>query len=209
MLDIDVSGEQEDRYELRPTDALLAIPATLQDSLMARLDQLGPAKSIAQVAGAIGREFGYDLLEAVAQIGPARLREGLAALESSGLVYADSRLGLPSYAFKHALVQEAAYYSSLRSRRRDLHERIAEALETRSQTARDAPELVAHHWTEAGRIERASPAGSPRDGAQVSARNIAKRSATFGAGCNSSPGSRTLRCSVSRSSSSCLRLRPR
>ena len=99
VLDIDVSGEQEDRYELRPTDALLAIPATLQDSLMARLDQLGPAKSIAQVAGAIGREFGYDLLEAVAQIGPARLREGLAALESSGLVYADSRLGLPSYAF--------------------------------------------------------------------------------------------------------------
>ena len=123
---------------------------------MARLDQLGPAKPIAQVAGAIGREFSYQLLEAVALLPAERLREGLLVLEQSGLVYAQSGVPAASYAFKHALVQEAAYQSLLRSRRRELHLLIAKALETHfPQTARNAPELVAHHWTEAGNAERA------------------------------------------------------
>ncbi|HET7160165.1 MAG TPA: hypothetical protein VFI62_14295, partial [Burkholderiales bacterium] len=123
---------------------------------MARLDQLGSAKFIAQVAGAIGREFSYELLEAVALLPSVRLRAGLQVLEQSGLVYAEPRLPVESYVFKHALVQEAAYQSLLRSRRRELHQRIAEALESRfPQTVRDAPELLAHHWTEAGAAEQA------------------------------------------------------
>jgi class 3 adenylate cyclase/predicted ATPase len=135
---------------------LLAIPSTLQDSLMARLDQMGPAKLIAQVAGAIGREFGYELLEAIVPLPPQRLREGLEALQRAGLVYAESRVSARIYTFKHALVQEVAYQSLLRSRRRELHASIAEVLERSfPQTARDAPELVAHHWTEAGNFERA------------------------------------------------------
>ena len=147
---------QQDASAVRTSWTALVIPSTLHDSLMARLDQLGPAKPIAQVAGAIGREFSYELLEAVAMLAPERLREGLRALEQSGLVHAEPRLPVESYAFKHALVQEAAYQSLLRSRRRELHLRIAEALESRfPQTARDAPELVAHHWTEAGAVEQA------------------------------------------------------
>jgi predicted ATPase/class 3 adenylate cyclase len=134
----------------------LAIPSTLHDSLMARLDQLGPEKFIAQIASAIGREFSYPLLEAVAPLPPERLRRGLRALEDAGLVYADPSVVGESYIFKHALVQEVAYQTLLRSRRRELHARIAEVLEERfPQTARIAPELVAHHWTEGGDAPRA------------------------------------------------------
>jgi len=134
----------------------LAIPSTLQDSLMARLDQLGPAKFVAQLASAIGREFSYPLLAAVAPLSAEQLREGLLALEHAGLVYAESSAAGESYAFKHALVQEAAYQTLLRSRRRELHARIAEVLEQQfPQIARNAPELVAHHWSEAGEASRA------------------------------------------------------
>ena len=133
-----------------------SIPFTLQDSLMARLDQLGRAKLVAQVSGAIGREFSYEMLEAVVPLSRERLREDLQVLEQTGLVRARQGSGSPVYTFKHALVQEAAYQSMLIARRRDLHLRIAEVLENRfPQTARDAPELVAHHWTEAGIAERA------------------------------------------------------
>ena len=123
---------------------------------MARLDQLGRAKLVAQVSGAIGREFSYEMLEAVVPLSRERLREDLQVLEETGLVRARQGSGSPVYTFKHALVQEAAYQSMLIARRRDLHLRIAEVLENRfPQTARDAPELVAHHWTEAGIAERA------------------------------------------------------
>jgi class 3 adenylate cyclase/predicted ATPase len=140
----------------RPAGELTEIPATLQDSLMARLDQLGPAKGTAQIAGAIGREFDYELLQAVASAPAEQLRESLRILEQSGLIERESLPEGQKYAFKHALVQEAAYHSLLRSRRRQLHQSIAEVLEARfPQTARDAPELVAHHWTEAGDVNRA------------------------------------------------------
>ncbi|MGH8618459.1 MAG: AAA family ATPase [Burkholderiales bacterium] len=143
-------GERDGDGPDAPPSAL-SIPATLQDSLMARLDQLGPAKLIAQVAGAIGREFNAELLEAVAPLPAERVREGLRDLQYAGLVYAEPGAAGSGYAFKHALVQEVAYESLLRSRRRELHLRIAEVLESRfPQTARDTPELVAHHWTEAG-----------------------------------------------------------
>jgi class 3 adenylate cyclase/predicted ATPase len=148
--------EKHGQHTLTRPLPLLAIPSTLQDSLMARLDQMGPAKIIAQVAGAIGREFSYELLEAIVPLPPQRLREGLEALQRAGLVYAESRVSGSIYTFKHALVQEVAYQSLLRSRRRELHSSIAEVLERSfPQTARDTPELVAHHWTEAGNFERA------------------------------------------------------
>jgi class 3 adenylate cyclase/predicted ATPase len=156
VLGTGLPGEPHDQHARREPAAALAIPSTLQDSLMARLDQLGPAKLVAQVAGAIGREFSYELLEAVASLPAERLRQGLEVLERAGLIYRESRAAAASYVFKHALVQEVAYQSLLRSRRRELHLRIAEALETGfPQTARDAPELVAHHWTEAGDAQRA------------------------------------------------------
>jgi class 3 adenylate cyclase/predicted ATPase len=149
----------------------LPIPSTLQDSLMARLDQLGSAKSVAQLASAIGREFSYPLLEAVAPLPPDALRQGLQALQQAGLVYAEPSVIGESYAFKHALLQEAAYQTLLRSRRHELHARIAEALEHRfPQIARDAPELVAHHWTEAGNATRAV-AGWLTAGRRASARS--------------------------------------
>ena len=151
-----LQSELDERDTLREPLPELAIPSTLQDSLMARLDQLGPPKLIAQIAGAIGREFSYELLESVVDLPPERLREDLQALQRAGLIYAERRDGTVRYAFKHALVQEVAYQSMLRSRRRELHLRIAEALVSRfPQTAHDAPELVAYHWTEAGDAERA------------------------------------------------------
>ena len=144
-------------YEIMAVEALPTIPATLHDSLMARLDQLGPAKLIAQFAGAIGREFDYDLLNCVIDVPEPQLRSGLRVLEEAGLVHAKPGPAGPSYAFKHALVQDVAYQSLLRTRRRELHLRIAGALEGQfPQTARDTPELVAYHWTAAGNAERAS-----------------------------------------------------
>ena len=151
--------------------ATLAIPSTLHDSLMARLDQLGSAKFVAQLASAIGREFNYPLLEAIAPLPPERLREGLQALEHAGLVYAEPSAVGEGYAFKHTLVQEVAYQTLLRSRRRELHAQIAAVLERQfPQTARDAPELVAHHWTEAGDAKRAV-AGWLAAGERASARS--------------------------------------
>jgi predicted ATPase/predicted negative regulator of RcsB-dependent stress response len=137
--------------------ALRDIPATLKGSLMARLDQLGRAKNLAQVASVIGREFSYKLLEAVAQLRPERLRADMQTLEASGLVYAQPRLDGETYVFKHALVQEAAYQSLLHSRRRELHVLTAQALERLfPRTLTDQPELLALHWTEAGQPEPAT-----------------------------------------------------
>ena len=140
----------------RRDGGLSVIPSTLKGALTARVDDLGPAKIIAQIASVIGREFSCELLEAVAQVSPERLRQGLQALEASGLVYREVGLDVERYAFKHALVRDAAYEMLELSRRIELHTEIATLLERRfPQTARDAPELVAHHREEAGDIERA------------------------------------------------------
>jgi class 3 adenylate cyclase/predicted ATPase len=134
----------------------VAIPSTLQGSLMARLDQLGPAKFVAQLASAIGREFSYALLSAIVPLPTEGLRAELAALEDSGLVYSRGSTSDEVFAFKHALVQEVAYQTLLRGRRHELHMLIARMLQERfPQQARDTPELLAHHWTQAGDIERA------------------------------------------------------
>ena len=134
----------------------LAIPFTLQDSLMARLDQLGPAKFVAQLASVIGREFSYPLLSAIAPLPAERLRAEVAALEDAGLVHSKGSTVGEVFAFKHVLVQEAAYQTLLRGRRHEFHKLIAQVLQEQfPQQTRDAPELLAHHWTQAGDVERA------------------------------------------------------
>jgi class 3 adenylate cyclase/predicted ATPase len=135
----------------------LAVPASLHASLMARLDRLGPAREVAQIGAAIGREFSHALLAAVVRKAEADLDSALDRLIDSGLLF---RQGMPphaSYLFKHALVQDAAYGTLLRERRRALHARIAEVLEGKlAETAENHPELVARHCTEAGLIEKAA-----------------------------------------------------
>jgi class 3 adenylate cyclase/tetratricopeptide (TPR) repeat protein len=132
------------------------IPATLQDTLMARLDRLGSAKEVAQTAAVLGREFTYGLLRAVSPLAEEALQAALATLTDAELVYAR---GLPpeaTYLFKHALVQHTAYDSLLKSRRRELDRAVAEALTGRFAAVAEAqPEVVAQHWESAGEAARA------------------------------------------------------
>jgi class 3 adenylate cyclase/tetratricopeptide (TPR) repeat protein len=128
----------------------LAVPATLQDSLMARLDRLGPAKEVAQIAATIGRQFAHALLAAVAPAGPGELDLALERLTEASLVFPQSRAIEPTYSFKHALTRDVAYDSLLRARRRELHERIARILEERFPALATAePEILAHHFSRA------------------------------------------------------------
>jgi class 3 adenylate cyclase len=149
-------ADKGDHYELSGPLPPLAIPTTLHDSLMARLDRLAPVKEIAQTAAVIGREFSHDLLAEVADRAEAELETALDELVAAELVY---RHGLPpdaTYSFKHALVQEAAYQSLLKSKRQQLHARIAEALEEEfPDVGETGPEVLARHLTEAGQAERA------------------------------------------------------
>jgi tetratricopeptide (TPR) repeat protein len=133
-----------------------AVPATLQDSLMARLDRLGPAKEIAQVASVIGQQFSYALLETVSSASAADVANGMARLVDAGLAFPQSQAGEPSYSFKHALMRDVAYDNLLRGRRQQIHERIARALEEHFPTVGEAePELVAQHFAQAGLAEHA------------------------------------------------------
>jgi tetratricopeptide (TPR) repeat protein len=145
-----------DRYELAGPIPPFAIPMNLQDSLIARLDRLAPVKEIAQIGAVIGREFTHELLAAIADRSEAQLNAALDELVSSELVF---RRGTPpkaSYSFKHALVQDAAYGSLLKSRRNILHARIAAALEDKfPEMVAATPELLGHHWTAAGQGEPA------------------------------------------------------
>jgi class 3 adenylate cyclase/predicted ATPase len=148
--------EVDGRYELRGSLATFAIPATLQDSLMARLDRLVSAKGVAQLAAVIGRQFAYALLQRVSQVDEMTVQRELGRLVEAELVY---QRGLPpqaTYIFKHALIQDAAYASLLRSTRQQYHQRIALVLETQfPEIAEAQPELLAHHYTEAGLTEQA------------------------------------------------------
>jgi TOMM system kinase/cyclase fusion protein len=143
-------------YELIGSFSTFAIPATLQDSLMARLDRLVTAKAVAQYASVIGRQFAYDLLSTVSQLDEATLQRELGRLVEAEIVY---QRGLPpqaTYVFKHALIQDAAYQSLLKSTRQQYHRQIAQVLEARfPETAEAQPELLAHHCTEAGLIAQA------------------------------------------------------
>jgi class 3 adenylate cyclase/tetratricopeptide (TPR) repeat protein len=132
------------------------IPATLQDSLRARLDRLGPAKEIAHVAAVIGREFSYELLRGVAPTSEVELRSALQKLVDAELIYARGIAPEATYQFKHALIQDAAYEALLKTRRRQLHHRVAEIItEKFPALAESQPELLARHWTEASEAEPA------------------------------------------------------
>jgi class 3 adenylate cyclase/predicted ATPase len=135
----------------------LAVPATLHASLMARLDRLGPAKDVAQIGAAIGREFFHGLLAAVVRKPEAELNSALDRLITAGLLFRQGAPPHATYLFKHALVQDAAYGTLLREPRRALHARIADTLESQfAEIAERQPELLAHHFTEAGLIEKAA-----------------------------------------------------
>jgi class 3 adenylate cyclase/tetratricopeptide (TPR) repeat protein len=133
-----------------------AIPSSLHDSLMARLDRLAPAKEVAQIGAAIGREFTYELLAAVAHYSDEQLRDALNKLVDAGLVYRRGALPQASFIFKHALIQDAAYSTLLRSQRQKLHMRIGKLLEEQfPEMSRTQPEIIAYHYTEGGLVDLA------------------------------------------------------
>jgi class 3 adenylate cyclase/predicted ATPase len=155
VLESGVLREEGHRYVLDRALPPLAIPATLQDSLMARLDRLASVRLVAQTGAAIGREFSYALLRTVSRLSEHELQAALARLVASELVFQRGTPPEAVYTFKHALVQDAAHGSLLRGSRQQLHAQIAEALETHSSELMDSqPELFAQHYAEAGLIEK-------------------------------------------------------
>jgi class 3 adenylate cyclase/tetratricopeptide (TPR) repeat protein len=151
--------EELTRAVLEEGDSKLStreIPATLHDSLMARLDRLGPAKEVAQIASVIGREFSYELLFALGMIPDSDLQSALAKLGDAELIYARGIPPEANYTFRHALIQDAAYEALLKSRRRELHRSVALAMtEKFPALAKTQLEVVARHWTEAGETKKA------------------------------------------------------
>ncbi|RXG99830.1 adenylate/guanylate cyclase domain-containing protein [Bradyrhizobium zhanjiangense] len=146
--------EDAGRYRLDSPLPPLAIPATLQDSLMARLDRLAPVKEVAQIGAAIGRDFSYALLRYVAGRDDLTLTAALAQLEEAELLVRHGAPPEANYSFRHALVQEAAYEGLLRSKRQLLHKRIGDVLREKFPiVAETEPEVLAHHFTEAGLSE--------------------------------------------------------
>ena len=146
------TGECSDTFSSPPF-----IPETLADLLMARLDKVGDAKGVAQIGSAIGREFSYRLLAAVAEMPAPSLNSALARLAAPELIFVRGEQPNSTYVFKHALVQDAAYATLPSSERRQLHSRIARALEDKfPETVRTQPEMIAHHLAQAGRPEEAT-----------------------------------------------------
>jgi class 3 adenylate cyclase/predicted ATPase len=158
LLASDLLRAEAEHYVLTGPLSTMAIPETLQDSLMARLDQFPMAKEVAQLGAVLGREFAYDMLRAVSSQDEATVQEGLARLVAAELLYQRGRLPRARYMFKHALIQDAAYASLLRSTRQLVHQQVAQLLETRfPEIVETQPELVAQHYTAAGCAEQAVP----------------------------------------------------
>jgi predicted ATPase len=156
VLESGVLKETDGYYALVASLTPLTIPATLQDSLMARLDRLVTAKAVAQYASVIGRQFSYELLQAVLQVDETMLQYELSRLVEAELIYQRGRPPQATYIFKHALVQDTAYASLLKSTRQKYHQRIAQVLEEQfAETDESQPELLAHHYAEAGLNEQA------------------------------------------------------
>jgi predicted ATPase len=156
ILESGLLSEKHNRYVVTGSLTDMAIPTTLHDSLMARLDRLGTVKEVAQTAAVIGREFDYDLLAIVSTLSFEKLRDAVNQLIDAELIFRRGRSQGTSCIFKHALIQDAAYQSLLKSKRHQLHARVAKALEERfSERTETEPELLAHHLTEADDIERA------------------------------------------------------
>jgi class 3 adenylate cyclase/predicted ATPase len=145
-----------DRYVIDGPLPPLAIPTTLHDSLMARLDRFAPVKEIAQIGAVLGREFSYRLIAAVALTSTTFLQSALSQLTEAELIFELGERPDSTYVFKHALVQDAAYESLLRSKRQQLHNRIANVLKDQfAETIEQQPELMAHHLLQAGLTEPA------------------------------------------------------
>ena len=156
VLESGLLQEQAGGYTLVGPLPSRAIPATLYDTLMARLDRLGPAKQVAQLGAVMGREFAHALIQAVALVDEATLHPALGRLVEAELLY---QRGLPphaTYLFKHALIQEAAYQSLLRSTRQHYHQHIAQVLEARfPEVATTEPEVLARHYAAANQQRKA------------------------------------------------------
>ena len=150
--------EEGERYIFKGKSTGVSIPETLRDSLTARLDRVPEVREIAQVSAAIGREFSYELIAALDLMPETSLRHKLAQLTESGLAFQRGPIPDAIYLFKHALIQDVAYDSMLKSQRQPLHARIARVLEERFPETRETePELLAHHYTAAGRALAAVP----------------------------------------------------
>jgi predicted ATPase len=180
----------------------LMIPVTLQDSLLARIDRLTESKVVAQIGAAIGREFSFELLAAVLPSKPKELEAALAILEAADLISARGIAPQVTYTFKHALVQEAAYLTLLISRRQTLHKRIAETLQSNfAQIAEVQPELLAHHFNEAGLTaqaidwwERAALRSAARSPACSNLVRTSEKRGNCSASCGAGPAE--LRCAA-------------
>jgi len=158
ILESDYLKEKADRYTLAGSLSELPVPATLQDSLMARLDRVPKVRELAQLGAVLGREFAYEILQAVAEVEEPILQDGLRQLVDAELLYQRGRAPRAKYIFKHALLQDAAYESLLKSTRQQYHRQVAQLLEERfKENNEEHPELVAHHYAEAGNPERAVP----------------------------------------------------
>jgi predicted ATPase len=155
VLESGMLREERDRYLIDGALPPFAIPTSLNDSLMARLDHLASVRRVAQIGAAIGREFSYALLRAVSRLPEGELQTSLARLVASELVFQRGTPPEAVYTFKHALVQDAAHGSLLRGARQQLHARIAEALTAQFPELMDSqPELFAQHYAEAGLVEK-------------------------------------------------------
>jgi class 3 adenylate cyclase/predicted ATPase len=158
VLEVDALAGEDRQLVSRIPAVKGAIPATLHASLMARLDRLDSGKEVAQIGAAIGREFTFEIIAKIAPMSPSVLDKGLRQLVASGLLFRRGTPPTANYTFKHALVQDAAYSSLLRTRRAQLHEEIANVLEELFPNIVSAePETIAHHLGEAGLVERAVP----------------------------------------------------
>jgi class 3 adenylate cyclase/predicted ATPase len=156
LLASDLLREVADHYELTGPLLTVAIPDTLQESLMARLDQLNTAREVAQLGAVLGREFSYDMIQALATMDDGTLQDGLVQLVAAELLYQRGRPPRATYVFKHALIQDAAYASLLRSTRQQIHQRIAQLFEARFPDMLETqPEVMAYHYAAAGRAEQA------------------------------------------------------
>ncbi|AJD46373.1 adenylate/guanylate cyclase protein (plasmid) [Rhizobium gallicum bv. gallicum R602sp] len=151
VIETNLLKDEGDHYTLANPLSAIPIPATLQESLLARLDRLASARDVAQLAAAIGREFSHELLVAAAALPKGEVEDALAALITSGLVFRHAISPQVTYSFKHALVRDAAYATLVRTKRLRLHAAIARAIEHRfPETVQGQPELLARHYSEAG-----------------------------------------------------------
>jgi predicted ATPase/ABC-type transport system involved in cytochrome c biogenesis ATPase subunit len=159
MLESGLLVDAGDHYTAAGLVPPLAIPETLHASLLARLDRLAPVREVAQIGAALGCQFSYEMISAVALMSREHLDDALDQLIGAGLIQRSGSLSEIHYVFKHPLVQDAVYGTLLRGRRQQIHGRIASMLEERFQDiVQTHPELLAHHYTEAGNLEAAIPA---------------------------------------------------